>query len=532
MAMKRLLGLEKRLSKDSELRQGVKEQINSYEQKQYISKASTGRGRQSGYSTCLVSTAGSSYQSQIAWQYSDGMGCDRKKKACFNDMLLKGPDLLVSLVDVLLRFRQGKVAVCSGIRKMFLRILIRDEDSWSLCFLWRSNPEELREVYVINVAIFGATSSPCTAHVNSMEEAVQLEQQVQDIHAAAGFQFGKILSNEKAVLDRLGETSTAISKPLPVDKDRICERVLGVIWIPSEDAFTLNQQGLEEVLGADWAAPTKRQVLRIVMKLYHPLGLIALFVVQGKILMHEIWRTDTSWDEPIADQPRELWMRWIKHYRQINEVNVPRCFFKDFCPQQVSDIQVHVFTDASVSACACVAYLRRTGNGESQCSLIAAKTKVALLRTLSIPRLELQVAMMCSRLLQNICSALIIDIHRCFLWSDSATLLAWHRSGSRRYHQFMSFRVGEILSLTSVDEWRYDPSRENVADDATKWNGGPSFDPSCRWYQGPAFLQDPESQWPTERPGDTAEADTATCDSICSPSCSSMKALNERDKIA
>ncbi|XP_062713285.1 uncharacterized protein LOC134290231 [Aedes albopictus] len=544
MAMNRLLGLEKRLSKDSELRQRVKEQINSYEQKQYISKASQ---EEVG-----------SLDTRRVWFLPLGVVINPKKPGkirmvwdaaakahgvCFNDMLLKGPDLLVSLVDVLLRFRQGKVAVCSDIREMFLRILIRDEDRWSLCFLWRSNPEEEVQVYVINVAMFGATSSPCTAQfvknwnasdyseqypraveavtknhyvddfldsVNSVEEAVQLVQQVQDIHAAAGFQFGKILSNEKAVLDRLGETSTAISKPLPVDKDRICERVLGVTWIPSEDAFTFNQQGLEEVLGADWAAPTKRQVLRIVMKLYDPLGFIAHFVVQGKILMQEIWRTGTSWDEPIADQPRELWIRWIEQYRQINEVNVPRCFFKDFCPQQVSDIQVHVFTDASVSACACVAYLRTTVDGESQCSLIAAKTKVAPLRTLSIPRLELQAAMMGSRLLQNICSVLSIDIHRRFLWSDSATVLAWLRSDSRRYHQFVSFRVGEILSLTSVDEWRYVPSRENVADDATKWNGGPSFDPSCRWYQGPAFLQDPESQWPTERPGDTAEADVTT----------------------
>ncbi|XP_062539111.1 uncharacterized protein LOC134207403 [Armigeres subalbatus] len=544
MAMNRLLGLEKRLSRDTELRRRVNEQINGYEQKQYISKASQ---EEVG-----------SLDTRRVWYLPLGVVINPKKPGkirmvwdaaakahgvCFNDMLLKGPDLLVSLVDVLLRFRQGKVAVCSDIREMFLRILIRDEDRWSQCFLWRSNPEEEIQVYVINVAMFGATSSPCTAQfvknwnasnyseqypraveavtknhyvddfldsVNSVEEAVQLVHQVKDIHAAAGFQFGKILSNEKAVLDRLGETTTAISKPLPVDKFRICERVLGVTWIPSEDAFSFNHQGLEEVLGTDWAEPTKRQVLRIVMKLYDPLGVIAHFVVQGKILMQEIWRTGTNWDEPIAEQPRELWIRWIEQYRQINEVNVPRCFFKDFCPQQVSDIQVHVFTDASVSACACVAYLRTTVDGESQCSLIAAKTKVAPLRTLSIPRLELQAAMMGSRLLQNICSALTINIQRRFLWSDSATVLAWLRSDSRRYHQFVSFRVGEILSLTSVDEWRYVPSRENVADDATKWNGGPSFDPDCRWYQGPLFLQDPESQWPTERPGDTAEADVTT----------------------
>ncbi|XP_062716949.1 uncharacterized protein LOC115265221 [Aedes albopictus] len=547
MAMSRLRGLEKRLSRDAELRRRVNEQIASYEEKQYISKgsleevASLNPHRVWYLPLGVVINPKKPNKIRMVWDAAAKVG-----GVCFNDMLLKGPDLLVSLMEVLLRFRQGKVAVCSDIREMFLRILIREEDKWSQCFLWRSRPEEDVEVYVINVAMFGATSSPCTAQyvknwnaseyseqypraveaviknhyvddfldsVDSVEEAVELVQQVKDIHAAAGFQFGKILSNEQEVLDRLGETSSAISKPLPVDKDRAYERVLGITWIPSEDIFTFSYEGLEEVLGTDWTVPTKRQVLRIVMKLYDPLGFVAHFVVQGKILMQEIWRTGTNWDEPIAEQLHDLWSRWIELYRKINDVSVPRCFFKELCPKQVRDIQIHVFTDASVSACACVAYLRMTVGEESLCSLIAAKTKVAPLRTLSIPRLELQAAMMGSRLLQNICSALTISIQSRFLWTDSATVLAWLRSDSRRYHQFVSFRVGEILSLTSVNEWRYVPSRENVADDATKWNAGPSFDPECRWYQGPAFLQDPESQWPTERSDGTVEAEAA-CEEI------------------
>ncbi|XP_058817112.1 uncharacterized protein LOC131680413 [Topomyia yanbarensis] len=538
MAMSRLRGLEKRLAKDPELRRRVNEQIGSYELKQYISKASREEL--------------ANLNPQRVWYLPLGVVVNPKKPSkirmvwdasakssgiCFNDLLLKGPDLLVSLVGVLLRFRQGKVAVCSDIREMFLRILIRDEDRWSQCFLWRSSPEENIEVYVINVAMFGATSSPCTAQfvknwntldyagrypraveaitknhyvddfldsVDSVNEAVELVKDVQAIHAAAGFQFGKILSNEQRVLDQLGEVEPAISKSLHLDKDGTFERVLGVIWVTSEDHFTFDQTVLEEIIDLDHETPTKRQVLRAVMRLYDPLGFVAHFVVQGKILMQEIWRTGTDWDEPIAEQLHELWIRWIELYRKISEMKIPRCFFRNFSPQQITDVQVHVFTDASVAAYACVAYLRVTAKGESWCSLIASKTKVAPLRAQSIPRLELQAAMMGSRLLHNICSALTISIQRRFLWTDSATVLAWLRSDSRRYHQFVSFRVGEILSLTSVNEWRYVPSRENVADDATKWSSGPSFNPTCRWYHSSPFLLDPDSQWPTERPGDIA----------------------------
>ncbi|XP_062710628.1 uncharacterized protein LOC134288773 [Aedes albopictus] len=340
MAMSRLRGLEKRLSRDAELRRRVNEQIASYEEKQYISKGS------------LAEVA--SLNPHRVWYLPLGVVINPKKPnkirmvwdaaakvggVCFNDMLLKGPDLLVSLMEVLLRFRQGKVAVCSDIREMFLRILIREEDKWSQCFLWRRRPEEDVQVYVINVAMFGATSSPCTAqYVKNWNASEYSEQYPRAVEAViknhyvddfldsvnsveeSGFQFGKILSNEQEVLDRLGETSSAISKPLPVDKDRAYERVLGITWIPSEDIFTFSYEGLEEVLGTDRTVPTKRQVLRIIMKLYDPLGFVAHFVVQGKILMQEIWRTGTNWDEPIAEQLHDLWSRWIELYRKINDI--------------------------------------------------------------------------------------------------------------------------------------------------------------------------------------------------------------------
>ncbi|XP_062703182.1 uncharacterized protein LOC134285759 [Aedes albopictus] len=487
MALSRLRGLEKRLAKDAVLRNKVNEQLESFVQKQYVrvlspeELESTDPFRRWYLPLGIVTNPKKPSKIRMVWDAAAKVG-----GVCFNDMLLKGPDLLVPLVDVLLRFREGKIAVCSDIREMFLRILIREEDSRSQCFLWRNNPDKDVQVYVINVAMFGATSSPCTAQyaknrnafdfaekypravnaivkghyvddfldsVNTVDEAVQLVTEVQNIHASAGFQFGKILSNSSEVLNRLGETSPSTIKSLNLDKDTVYERVLGVVWIPSADHFTFDRTGLQEVLGSNPAAPTKRQVLRTVMKLYDPLGFVAHFVVHGKILMQEIWRSGTNWDEPIAEHLRELWIKWIKLYETINEVAIPRCFFGELQPQDVDEIELHVFTDASIAACACVAYVRMAHNGGNWCALVAAKTKVAPLRTLSVPRLELQAAMMGARLLQHICTALTLNIRKRYLWTDSSTVLAWIRSDGRRYHQFVSFRVGEILSLTSVDEW-------------------------------------------------------------------------------
>ncbi|XP_065079196.1 uncharacterized protein LOC135702127 [Ochlerotatus camptorhynchus] len=416
------------VAKDPELRRRVNEQIESYEQKQYVCKVSSEELEKTNPERVWFLPLGVVTNPKKPNKIR--MVCDAAAKVggvSFNDMLLKGPDLLVSLVEVLLRFREGKIAVCSDIREMFLRILLREADKWSLCFLWRSSPEDEVQVYVINVAMFGATSSPCTAQ------------------------------------------------------------------------FVKNKNAL------DYAELYPRAVDAIINNHY-----VDDFLDSVNSVEEAIWRTGTNWDEPIEEQLHDLWNRWIELYETINEVEVPRYFFGNLLPEEVDEIEIHVFTDASVTACACVVYLRLSVNGGSWCSLVAAKTKVAPLRALSIPRLELQAAMMGSRLLQTVCSALTLNIRKRFLWTDSATVLAWLRSDSRRYHQFVSFWVGEILSLTNVDEWHYVPSKLNVADDATKWNSGPSFDPDNRWFQGPQFLRDTKEQLPRESAVVVAETDAAS----------------------
>ncbi|XP_065078605.1 uncharacterized protein LOC135701675 [Ochlerotatus camptorhynchus] len=171
------------------------------------------------------------------------------------------------------------------------------------------------------------------------------------------------------------------------------------------------------------------------------------------------------------------------------------------------DLQLHVFVDASEAAYACVAYLRLDCVEGTRCALVASKTKVAPLKPLSIPRMELQAAMIGARLMQTVCSSLTLPISKRFLWSDSTTVLAWLHSNSRRYHQFVGFRVGEILSLSSLDEWRYVPSALNVADDATKWICGPTFDPDSRWFKGPEFLAKEVDEWPVKAENHTTTSE-------------------------
>lgn len=85
---------------------------------------------------------------------------------------------------------------------------------------------------------------------------------------------------------------------------------------------------------------------------------------------------------------------------------------------------------------------------------------------------------------------------QCFVWCGSRNVLCWLRSDHRRYSQYVAARVSEILDTSDVTEWNWIKSEWNVADDGTKWTGQVQLKTSDRWFQGPAFLQQPEREWP------------------------------------
>ncbi|XP_064551490.1 uncharacterized protein LOC135437482 isoform X1 [Drosophila montana] len=173
-----------------------------------------------------------------------------------------------------------------------------------------------------------------------------------------------------------------------------------------------------------------------------------------------------------------------------------------FGPIPVRAIQLHVFVDASQSAFAAVAYLRVTyDNNDVRVCFVCAKTKCAPMKTMSIPRLELQAAVLGTRLMDTVKKEHSIAISDAILWTDSKTVLRWIGSTHRRYKQFVGNRVGEILESTKVSQWRWVPTAENAADDATRPHCHVDLSQRSRWLDGPTFLRQPESSWPQPEPG-------------------------------
>lgn len=234
------------------------------------------------------------------------------------------------------------------------------------------------------------------------------------------------------------------------------------------------------------------------MLVFDPLGLIAHFLVFVKALLQEMWRKQMGWDEELDDDLFNRWLSWTRLLPRIESIEIPRCYLQHSALNDNQEVQLHIFVDAGEQAYAAVAYLRTGCEGHFEVAVICAKSRVAPLKAMSIPRLELEGALLGTRLANSVSAKHSITFTSRHFWSDSQTVLGWLKSDHRRYRQFVSFRVSEILDTTDMSQWRYVPTKENVADERTKWAKIPNLTSSDRWFMGPEFLYHPQEKWPAD----------------------------------
>ncbi|XP_063717837.1 uncharacterized protein LOC134844942 [Symsagittifera roscoffensis] len=129
---------------------------------------------------------------------------------------------------------------------------------------------------------------------------------------------------------------------------------------------------------------------------------------------------------------------------------------------------------------------------ETQVAFVFGKARVAPMKALSIPKLELQAALLATRLKEDVPKALTIPVSNTFMWTDSTTVLQWLNSGSKQ-PTFVANRIGEILESTTVDQWFHVLSGDNPADTGTRGISAESLKTSS-WVNGPSLLK--SGEWP------------------------------------
>ncbi|XP_058449074.1 uncharacterized protein LOC131429041 [Malaya genurostris] len=530
MALRRYQCLERRMQKDTHLAQALKAKIDEYVTKGYVRKHTADELEEPHdriwYLPMFpVVNHNKPDKIRLVWD-----AAATSYGISLNSVLLKGPDNLTSLLSVLICFREFRVAVSGDLREMYHQVQMRPADQQCKRFFWRENEsDKYSSIYVMQVMSFGACCSPSTAqfvkntHAKQFEhdypEAVnaiiyqhyvddmfisaetidrttQLAAEVKMIHASGGFEMRNWVSNSPDVVDALKSEKTN-EKSLCIGETGTTEKVLGMWGDTAEDCFTykLSTRHDPDLLSGR-KRPTKREILRTLMMVFDPLGLIGHFMMFLHTLLQEIWRACIDWDEHIHDSHFEKWLIWLRILPKVSDLKISRCYRVFTSAEGTTEVEMHTFVDASENGFSAIVYLRYQQGHTVECALAGAKTRVAPLKFLSIPRSELQAAIIGVRLADTMQRSLSITIRKRYFWTDSRDVMCWLHSDHRRYSQYVAVKISEILETSNLREWRWVSSKLNVADEGTKWKGASCLNSSSRWFIGPEFLWKMKEEWP------------------------------------
>lgn len=349
------------MSRDPKLDQMLREEMQNYKRSGYIRKLSAAEAQTVTSRTWylplfVVTNPNKPGKFRMVWDAAATV-----QNVSLNTMLLKGPDLLSNLIGVLSRFRERRIAVCGDIRQMYHQVRIREEDQNSQRFLWRTDKDSPEpDVYIMTVMTFGATCSPSTAQyvmninasefsdqfhravaaiqknhyvddwldcTDSVSETIRLAEEVKSIHQRGGFHIRNWLSNSPEVIKALGSSADASNKSLELGSETNQSKVLGMWWCTQSDTFTFslkNTKADHDILNG-FRNPTKREILRIVMSIYDPLGFLAHFLIFVKLLLQDVWRSSIGWDDDLKAAELNKWFIWLRILPQVENVRIPRC---------------------------------------------------------------------------------------------------------------------------------------------------------------------------------------------------------------
>ncbi|GFU45606.1 uncharacterized protein TNCV_4494551 [Trichonephila clavipes] len=169
----------------------------------------------------------------------------------------------------------------------------------------------------------------------------------------------------------------------------------------------------------------------------------------------------------------------------INCLDIPR-----YCLQEKSiRTELHGFSDSSEKAYGAALYLRCINtSGEISVRFLCSKSKVAPLKSITIPRLELCGAVLLSRLLKRALDAFKVNISQIYLWTDSSTVLAWIKKPLAQLKTFVRNRVSIIQELTESDFWKHVNSENNPTDILSRGISPDKIQHCELWWFGPPSL--------------------------------------------
>ncbi|GFW89661.1 integrase catalytic domain-containing protein [Trichonephila clavipes] len=421
-----------------------------------------------------------------------------------NDIQYNGGVIQEDLYAQMLRFRTYTYAFTADIKMMYRTILINPKQLNLQRIVWCESEHESPKIYELSTVTYGTVSAPYLAQRTStqlsideeaifpiaasvlrnnlyilyvlcgavtLEEAIILRQQLKGILKSAGMELHKLCANhEKLSPDPEQNYNFAFLTET---------KTLGVSWKPNLDCFLIK---VKVCLDSSY---TKRDVLSTIAKIFDPVGLMAPVISKAKIFLQRLWRSKLEWNDLLSAEEYREWQQFLVSLENINNIEIPRRILVAF-PEV---IEIHGFADASERCYGAAVYCKSKNlKRETLVRLITSKSRVAPIKSLTIPRLEMCAAVLLAKLVKRVVAALQLETAELYLWSDSMIVLALLRKEPMDLKTFVQHRVAKTQELYPNQLWRHVRSDQNPADLVSRGVDPDKLLQQNLWFNGSTFL--------------------------------------------
>ncbi|XP_046144711.1 uncharacterized protein LOC123988495 [Osmia bicornis bicornis] len=509
-AMKSLLSLERRFKSD---------QVNTETYKEFLSEYEA-LGHMERVPTVPVQTTNQIYyiphhavlrESSSTTRLRVVFNASRRTSngTSLNDHLLTGPKLQTDLIAILLRWRGFRFVYTTDIEKMYRQILVDTRDTDFQRILWRPSSQQSVEEYQLCTVTYGTKSAPyqalrvlnqlavdeghqyplalpvlkdqtyvddCLFGADDKDLLRTIRDQTINLLNKGGFRLRKWASNDPTLLIDIDPRDHGLAKNKLLKIEETCS-VLGLEWNPVLDHFQFRA-----TISSNFAN-TKRTILSQIAKLFDPMGLLTPVVIPAKVFMQKLWSLQYDWDDILPNEVLLEWQDYYTHLPDLNKITIPRQIANGIALHQ----EIHGFADASTKAYAASVYIKSVLPDDNVfVALLVAKSRVAPVKTLSVPRLELCAAALLARLVVFVENSLSLIHHNVHCWTDSSITLAWLSQPPTRWKTFVANRVSKIQSLLPKAQWHHVPTNSNPADCATRGLTPSELKFHSIWWSGPS----------------------------------------------
>lgn len=215
----------------------------------------------------------------------------------------------------------------------------------------------------------------CLQSLGTVTEVRDLVNKMRELLSAGGFEITQWASNNIAVIDHLPSEARSQSSELWLFQQSpdLQEPTLGMRWDCLQDTQGYKNGTLESSL------PTLRYIYKVLASQYDPLGYLLPYTTSAKVLVQDLWKTERGWDDPIQQQDLlDRWQTWEVELRDLNKVEIPRCYDPPCADSAAVTRDLHVFCDTLERAYGAVAYLRSIDEQGHVCTtFVMARSHVA-----------------------------------------------------------------------------------------------------------------------------------------------------------